>query len=132
MIVRTALSRDFSEVTTALGGGPMLVDKGKIVAKDLTGPRHPRTAVGFNETHLVLAVVDGRQKGLSIGMRFHELADVMKRHGCKKAMNLDGGGSSTMWHAGRVVNSPSDRRERALSNALLVFAPWLPAATPRR
>jgi len=132
VIVRTALSGDFSAVTTALGGGPMLVDKGKIVAKDLTGPRHPRTAIGFSETHLVLALVDGRQKGLSIGMRLHELADVMKQHGCTTAMNLDGGGSSTMWHVGRVVNSPSDGRQRALSNALLVFAPWLPAAPPRR
>lgn len=127
--IRTALSRDLSGVKTALGGGPLLVKGGKVVQKDVKGPRHPRTAIGYNDTHLVLAEVDGRQKGLSVGMRLHELGDLMKRHGCTKAMNLDGGGSSTMWYGGRVVNSPSDGRERSLSNALIVFRP--PAPAPR-
>ena len=72
---------------------------------------------------MILAVVDGRQKKLSIGMRMDELAELMKRLGCTKAMNLDGGGSSTMWYAGKVRNSPSDGRERSLANALILCQP---------
>ena len=45
----------------------------------------------------------------------------MIRHGCTKAMNLDGGGSTAIYHAGHVVNSPSDGRERALGNALIIY-----------
>jgi len=60
--------------------------------------RHPRTAVGLDESgrYLTLAVVDGRQKGISEGMSEHELAELMKSLGCWDALNLDGGGSSIL------------------------------------
>lgn len=62
----------------------------------------------------------GRQKGLSDGMTFHELAELARRLGCTEALNLDGGGSSTLWLGGQVMNSPSDGRERLVANALLL------------
>ena len=53
-------------------------------------------------------------------MTFSELADLMKSIGCTEAMNLDGGGSSTFWLNGKVMNSPSDKHERSLANALVI------------
>ena len=78
--ITTALSEDLTGVQTAIGGGPMLIKDGVIVVHDPQGPRHPRTAIGFNDTQLILVVVDGRQKALSVGMTFVELAALMKRH----------------------------------------------------
>ncbi|HEU4752525.1 MAG TPA: phosphodiester glycosidase family protein, partial [Armatimonadota bacterium] len=84
--------------------------------------RHPRTAVGFNGRKLYLFVTDGRQPGYSIGMSLPEVAQVMKELGCTDALNMDGGGSSTLWVRGSVVNRPSDGKERAVANGLLVFS----------
>jgi hypothetical protein len=86
--------------------------------------RHPRTAVGFNQdsTRLMMVVVDGRQPALSLGMNLIELADFMLGLGCQEAVNLDGGGSSTMVIRDKVVNSPSDGWERSVANALLVIS----------
>ena len=114
---------DLAGVETAVGGGPVLLSQGQ--APDWGKeplPRHPRTAIGWNETHYFLIVVDGRQKGLSAGMSFAELADLARRLGCTEALNLDGGGSSTLWLGGKVVNSPSDGHERPVANALLLVA----------
>ena len=123
----TATTRDLSLARTAIGGRPLLVRNGqeqrrsvKTGAIENTSPRHPRTAVGFNRRYLFLVVVDGRQQELSIGMTFAELAALMKQLGCAEALNLDGGGSSTFWLGGRVMNSPSDQHERPLANALLI------------
>ena len=71
-------------------------------------PASARAAVGWNERSCCLMVeVDGRQANLSIGMTFPELADYMAKIGCDQAMNLDGGGSATLWAFGMVKNSPS-------------------------
>jgi hypothetical protein len=69
--------------------------------------RHPRTAIGWNQDHVFLVQVDGRQSGLSVGMTFPELAKYFLKLGCRDAINLDGGGSATMWVLGQVMNSPS-------------------------
>jgi len=53
-------------------------------------------------------------------MTFPELAGLMEEIGCTDAVNLDGGGSSTMWLGGRVMNQPSDGRERPVANSLIV------------
>ena len=53
-------------------------------------------------------------------MTFAELADYMLKLGCTDALNLDGGGSVTMWLVGNVVNSPSQGRERPAANALVL------------
>lgn len=88
--------------------------------------RNPRTVVGIakNGTQLVLLVVDGRQPKLSIGMTLSELADEMVRAGCDDAINLDGGGSTTLVyrdptsHQLQILNSPSDGKERSVADIL--------------
>jgi exopolysaccharide biosynthesis protein len=114
-----------------VGGVGVLVRGGAVVAdhsdqkvrQGFITDRHPRTAVGIRKDGTwVLVVADGRQPELSKGgMTLAEVADFMKSLGCHEAINLDGGGSSTMWYQGRVLNSPSDGRERPVSDAILVF-----------
>lgn len=94
--------------------------------------RHPRTVLGWNRTHWLLLVVDGRSEE-SVGMTFAELADVLiERLEADEALNLDGGGSTTMVVAGEVRNVPSDGQERPVGNALLVVQAAPVAAESRR
>ena len=82
--------------------------------------RHPRTFVGFDKdsTTLFLCVVDGRQ-ARSLGMNFREMADFLLSIGAWNAVNLDGGGSTTMVIHEKIVNSPSDKTgERPVANTL--------------
>ena len=81
----------------------------------------PRTAVGvIDDNHLVFVVVDGRDPGYSAGVTLPGLADIMLSLGATTAYNLDGGGSSTMYFNGSVVNQPSNGGERATSDILYV------------
>jgi hypothetical protein len=85
--------------------------------------RHPRTFVGFDKdsTNLFLCVVDGRQ-ARSVGMNFKEMAEFLLSIGVWNAVNLDGGGSTTMIIRDRIVNSPSDKTgERPVANTLQVI-----------
>ena len=82
--------------------------------------RHPRSAVGWNKEFFYLVEVDGRQKELSVGMTLEELAGYLAGLGCTDAMNLDGGGSATFWLQGQVRNSPCDKKEREIANALVL------------
>lgn len=113
---------------TLVGGRPRIVADGRSVVPQLAdapgfvAARHPRTAVGFSRdsSTLYLLTVDGRQKS-SVGMTLAELADQMLALGAYQALNLDGGGSTTMVVDGRVVSSPSDRTgERSVANALVI------------
>jgi hypothetical protein len=113
---------DLTGTLTAVGGGPILLKAGESPEWSAPLPRHPRTAMGWNREQFVLVVVDGRQEGLSVGMTYPELASLMRRLGCEYAVNLDGGGSSTLWLDGHVMNSPSDGRERPVANSLVVIA----------
>lgn len=122
--------------TEAVGGRPVLLRDSAIVSAVDTegGPgfatgRHPRTAVGIarDGRRLLLVVVDGRQKPYSDGMTLRELAHLMLALGARDAINLDGGGSTTMVLADstsrslRVVNRPSDvTGERPVGNALAI------------
>jgi hypothetical protein len=106
-------------IPTAVGGGPVLVKQGKALEFDASQARHPRTALCFNDRYVIFFVVDGRQPQLSAGMTHQELAGQMVQLGCTEAINLDGGGSSTEWLGGRVMNSPSDGQERRVANALV-------------
>lgn len=128
---------DLRGVRTALSGGPVLVrdftpQPLPKVEKDKSGKpppaairtmreRHPRTAIGWNDRYFFLVAVDGRQPHLSVGMTLKELSAYLVSLGCREAMNLDGGGSTTMWVGDRVVNSPSDGEERAVANALILL-----------
>ncbi len=114
-----------------IGGGPRLLSEGRTVPSEAEAypegfyaTRHPRTAAGVRaDGSVVLAVVDGRQPAVGLGLTIPELASLMAELGCLEAVNLDGGGSSTMVVKGRVVNSPSDTAgERPVSDALLVFS----------
>ncbi len=113
----------------ALGAGPMLLQNGqyRITAYEEgfggTMPqRHPRTAAGIAANgDLILMVVDGRHAG-SRGAYFAELARLMRSAGARDALNLDGGGSTTLVVRGRLVNHPTGGQvEREVMNALLVF-----------
>ena len=127
--IRQSLGDEWDQTLHALGAGPLLVKNGEIfltTAAEQFGPdvaagRAPRTAVGLTDQgHILLVVVDGRQS-FSRGMTLAELAAFMKEQGVKDAMNLDGGGSSEMIVRGKVVNSPSDGRERRVGDALAVL-----------
>ena len=116
----------------AVGGRPALVRDSLVLPEvdSVGGPgfatsRHPRTAVGIasDGRRLIFVVVDGRQKPYSDGMTLRELANLMLALGARDAINLDGGGSSTLVVATagglRVANRPSDAAgERAVGNAL--------------
>ena len=116
-----------------VGGWPRLLRHGENVgarSDSLEGTfprfssaRHPRSAVAFtrDSSALMLVVVDGRRPW-AVGMSLGELADALASLGAWEAMNLDGGGSSTLWIRGSVVNFPTDGTgERAVGNALMVF-----------
>jgi len=114
----------------AIGGTPRLIRNGIIsiegeeegVSPAFTETRHPRTAIGFNASHIFLVVVDGRQPGYSVGMSLSELAYLMKELGAVEALNLDGGGSTTMWVQGKIRNRPSDGFIRPVANGLIVVS----------
>lgn len=112
---------EISGVATAIGGGPTLVRNGKPMEWSGFLLRHPRTAVGWNQDHVFLVQVDGRQSDLSVGMTFPELAEYLVKLGCQEAVNLDGGGSATLWALGQVVNSPSEGQQRPAANSLVVY-----------
>jgi exopolysaccharide biosynthesis protein len=126
--LRLILQPDWSVVSDAIGGGPILVRDGAPVYRANEGfttsqlaPRGPRTAVGQRaDGGIVLLTTDGRQPGLSVGMTNFELAQTLVRYGAVRGMGLDGGGSSTLAFEGTVLNSPSDGRERAVSTALML------------
>jgi exopolysaccharide biosynthesis protein len=83
---------------------------------------NPRTGVGMiAPNHYVFVVVDGRSPNYSRGMTLTEFAQVFRELGCTEAYNLDGGGSSTMYFMGRVVNTPSGKQEeRSVSDILYI------------
>jgi exopolysaccharide biosynthesis protein len=82
----------------------------------------PRTAVGLIDTnHLVFVVADGRSPGYSAGVTMTGMAQIMKDLGAETAYNLDGGGSSTMYFNGALVNNPlGANRERGTSDILYI------------
>ncbi len=112
------------QVFSMTGGGPTLIINGTIPG-GLQTAVHPRTAVGISQdsSKVFFVTVDGRQPGFSVGMSLPELANYMLSIGCWNAVNLDGGGSTTMVVRNRVVNSPSDAAgERSVANALLAIS----------
>jgi exopolysaccharide biosynthesis protein len=118
---------DLRGVQTAIGAGRILLQAGKLPDLGPAGqPRHPRSLIGWNRQHLFFVVVDGRQPKLSIGMTYPEMAALAQRYGCTDAVELDGGGSSSLWAGGKILNSPSDGKPRAIANALILF----PAPAP--
>jgi len=128
--ISTVTEPSLRGVRTAISGGPVLVRNGKrqrFKAPDSDSyefssmmERHPRSAIGWNKAYFFLVTVDGRQKGVSEGMNLNELAAYLIELGCQEAMNLDGGGSATLWYDGKVRNHPCDGYEREVANSLIV------------
>ena len=110
--------------------GPLLMLHGDTMPtrydKEFTTHRHNRTAIGVRpDGTVLLVVVEGRAQE-SYGMSIPEMGCLMKWLGCQEALNLDGGGSTTLWVKGRIINYPSDNGkfdhagERTVSNCVLL------------
>ena len=115
-------------IAEMIAGDPHLLRAGISLAPfagTVAAERHPRTAIAVTSDRKVLLVtVDGRQPGYSVGMTLVELTDLFSRLGAREAINVDGGGSTTMVVNGRFVNRPSDATgERPVANALGVVGP---------
>ena len=119
----------------ALASGPVLIDEGESFdykevpqPDNFFGQRHPRSVIGQDAFGNVwLIVVDGRAPGEADGMTISELISLCLQLGLTDALNLDGGGSSTLWtEKGGVINHPCDNRrfdhagQRRVPNALIV------------
>jgi phosphodiester glycosidase len=126
-----------------LQAGPLLVSDGNVVFdraedregfsaasgqfdSDITDGRHPRAAIGISDEDLYLVTCDGRRSGVDAGLTLEELADFMLVLGCRDAMNLDGGGSTTLVHRGHLLNRPYSEQDqpapasRPIVSALIV------------
>jgi len=123
----------FGNTYNAISGSEMLVRNGQALKNINENDPQPRSAVALNQSarFLIFVVVDGRQPGYSMGATLAELAEIIISHGGFNAMNLDGGGSSTLVKEGflgqaDVLNSPIDNqilgRERAVANHLGIWA----------
>jgi len=121
LTISTETMPNLKGARTAIGGGPTLLSGGKPWKwPDLFQGRHPRSCIGWNKDFFYMMEVDGRQAG-SDGMTYYEMAEYLKRLGCEEAINLDGGGSATLWVDGRVVNRPSQGGERPAANTLVLL-----------
>jgi hypothetical protein len=120
--ISTSTAPDLGNVQIALGGSPVLLHDGKVQSTytNKAQERHPRSAMGWNDSHFFFIEVDGRQHGFSVGMTLPELGAYLARQGCREAMNLDGGGSAEMWIEGEIVNRPCFGYERNTANALVL------------
>lgn len=117
-------------VRQVVGGGPRLLAGGQFVGGEgfrasFSDRRHPRTAIGrLADGRIILLVLGGRQPYHSLGMTLIELATLLRQLGATDALNLDGGGSTTLVVRGVVVNLPSDEAgERPVGDMLLVLPP---------
>lgn len=110
----------------AVSGVPQIVLDGVTVApyaSRFCRREHPRSAVGIDREGrtLILATIDGRSSD-SVGASCAELAALMAELGAWQAINLDGGGSSALFVAGRgVINAPSGGAERPVANHLAIL-----------
>ena len=134
--ISTATTPDLKGVKAAIGGGPAIIENGKAFAVKNPPPgtppsyserskfeRHPRSAVGWSPTHVYFVTVDGRQPGLSVGIKLAELAEFMAELGCTEAMNFDGGKSAQMWMNGQIMNSPCQGEDTVACSLLVLRKP---------
>ncbi len=116
-------------VVNLLAFGPSLVENGEIVVDTNSEvgqsmSSNPRTAIGIiDENHYIIIVSDGRTSE-SEGLSLYQLAKIMKSYGVKTAYNLDGGGSSTLYFNGQVINKPTTNgntiSERSVSDIVYI------------
>lgn len=124
---------------SVISGGPQLISSGRIEVRPKADglihedpeffwnwgiQRSPRSMIGTTKSgQILLVTADGRQPESSVGLTLLEAADVMKSLGAVSAMNLDGGGSTTMVAESRVVNTPSDANTERVVGSALVAVP---------
>lgn len=121
----------YFEKGTVLASGPLMLKDGQVC--DLSGTnrnfvdtKHPCSAVALTrEGKILLIVVDGRRKGKAEGINIPELVHMIRILGGEDALNLDGGGSSTLWSGALpdkgIANTPSGSAERKVANSLCVY-----------
>jgi hypothetical protein len=128
-----------------LQAGPLLMAGGEIVYaqdadpegfsatstqfdSDITVGRHPRAALGLSGDQIIAVACDGRRSGVDAGLMMAELAEVLRDLGATDAINLDGGGSTTLVHKGHLLNRPYSEQDqpapksRPIVSALLLHA----------
>jgi hypothetical protein len=119
------------KMKTAIGGGPVLVQNGKIKITNeeelkFTGKaindKHPRTCMGYtSDGYLIVMVIQGRFPGIADGATLEQEAKLLIELGCVEALNLDGGGSSCMLINGKETIKPSDKTgERPVPAVFLI------------
>ena len=118
----------WSAMTNAVQAGPFLVRKGQVTMDDenlsdsIVNKKHPRSVIGLTgKGEWFFFVGDGRHGVHSVGFTLAETAEILKKNGVSYALNLDGGGSSTLYGAGRLLNVLSDGRERPVSYGIGAF-----------
>lgn len=107
--------------------GPLLVENGEAVelptrfyVKSAAGYVEPRTAIGqLGPLHYIVIVVEGRRDGYSTGADIPTLQQLFIDHGAQFAFNLDGGGSTTLYFMGEVINMPSSGAQRRVSDIVM-------------
>jgi len=133
LTISTMTSPNIRGAKLAIGGGPVLLHEGKAQRSSTSffswrnnyqasseARLHPRSAIAWNKDYFFFLEVDGRQAPRSIGMTVAQLSDFLIQLGCTEGMNLDGGGSATLWYNGRVRNRPCEGGEREIANSLVV------------
>jgi hypothetical protein len=122
--------RNWRRTEHIVSGGPLLLWLGnriedpqvESISRVFCLARHPRTAVGVRaDGTLLFVTVDGRRPEESVGMSLPELTELMLELGAVSAINLDGGGSTTMVIDGKVVNRPSGGEARRNADAILLY-----------
>ena len=146
MMISCCSTDEYESVTrkwhSAMASGPMLIDDGEILVPefaqvDASGKgvdsfndkRHPRSVIGYDgKGNIFLVVIDGRHPGKGDGTSIYETALICRFLGMEDALNLDGGGSSVLWHKETgVLSHPSDNKtfdhegERAIPNIIGVY-----------
>jgi exopolysaccharide biosynthesis protein len=128
-VANIAADKSLDKYTEMMQAGPLLLKDGvavnntENVQPGVLYSRHPRTIVGTDGKRVMWAVIDGRQKMHSVGATIAEARNVCKWLGMKTALNLDGGGSSSLWWRGTTVTKPSNSgaAERPIPYAVLLF-----------
>lgn len=130
--VSSTLNTPWCDAKHVVSGSRIIVENGAVNKKmDLSiqsfRERHPRTVTGYNEHYIFVMTVDGRQPGYADGMTLIEAGEIMVELGAQRAINMDGGGSTTFLlrmpgSTGlSLMNSPSDGNERLLANGIMVI-----------
>lgn len=132
VVITMAANEPWNNVKEAVGGHPLLIESNTLTdlpSNAFNDAVAPRSAVGIKaDGTFFFVVIDGRNPGYSEGVTVHELQKIMQEMGAVHALNLDGGGSSTLvarqpsQETVSVVNTPSDGSERLIANSLLIVS----------